>query len=122
MKGQGPEHSSARLERFLQLSAENEYGGHQHHYIRQLFHAAPPAGWPFRKPLVNFSPKANLRLQASYSHIGAFTQGGFKEVIDDAFVSDAGQVKKVLFCSGKVYSILRSDSRRKTARMLPSAP
>jgi 2-oxoglutarate dehydrogenase E1 component len=59
--------------------------------------------WPFRKPLINFSPKAPLRLPATYSHISEFTNGRFKEVIDDTFVQNATDVKKVLFCSGKVY-------------------
>ena len=50
--------------------------------------------WPFRKPLVNFSPKANLRLPASYSSINAFTEGGFTEVYDDMNATDAAQIKK----------------------------
>jgi 2-oxoglutarate dehydrogenase E1 component len=54
--------------------------------------------------LVNFSPKAPLRLPATYSHISEFTGSTrFQEVIDDSFIADAGGVKKVLFCSGKVY-------------------
>jgi 2-oxoglutarate dehydrogenase E1 component len=103
-EGQGPEHSSARLERFLQLCAELNMvvtnittAGNFFHVLRRQL------AWPFRKPLVNFSPKANLRLQASYSHINEFTQGGFKEVIDDVFVQDPAAVTKVLFCSGKIY-------------------
>ena len=52
---------------------------------------------------MNFSPKANLRLPGTYSHTSQFTQGGFKEVIDDATIENAANVKKVLFCSGKVY-------------------
>ena len=59
--------------------------------------------WPFRKPLVNFSPKANLRHPGSYSTKDEFTSGGFKEVLDDSSVTDAAEIKKVLFCSGKVY-------------------
>jgi 2-oxoglutarate dehydrogenase E1 component len=103
-EGQGPEHSSARLERFLQLCAELNIVVTNITTSANLFHALRrQLAWPFRKPLVNFSPKANLRLQATYSHISQFTNGGFQEVIDDAFVQDAGQVKKVLFCSGKVY-------------------
>jgi 2-oxoglutarate dehydrogenase E1 component len=103
-EGQGPEHSSARLERFLQLCAELNMVITNITTSANLFHALRrQLTWPFRKPLINFSPKANLRLQATYSHISQFTQGGFQEVIDDAFVQDAGQVKKVLFCSGKVY-------------------
>mgnify|MGYP003575142787 CR=1 FL=1 len=103
-EGQGPEHSSARLERFLQLCAELNIVVTNITTSANLFHALRrQLAWPFRKPLVNFSPKANLRLQATYSHISQFTQGGFQEVIDDAFAQDASQVKKVLFCSGKVY-------------------
>jgi 2-oxoglutarate dehydrogenase E1 component len=59
--------------------------------------------WSFRKPLINFSPKANLRHVGTYSLVEEFTQGGFKEVIDDAFIQDATKVRKVLFCSGKLY-------------------
>jgi 2-oxoglutarate dehydrogenase E1 component len=59
--------------------------------------------WPFRKPLVNFSPKANLRHPGTYSKIEEFATGGFKEVIDDASVTDAGAITKVLLCSGKLY-------------------
>lgn len=103
-EGQGPEHSSARLERFLQLCAENNMIVTNITTAANFFHALRrQLTWPFRKPLVNFSPKANLRLQASYSHMSQFTDGGFQEVMDDAFVGDAGAVNKVLFCSGKVY-------------------
>ena len=59
--------------------------------------------WPFRKPLVNFSPKANLRHTGTYSPSSEFTNGGFQEVIDDPTAKDAGGIKKVLFCSGKIY-------------------
>ncbi|MFN4316248.1 MAG: 2-oxoglutarate dehydrogenase E1 component [Chitinophagaceae bacterium] len=102
-EGQGPEHSSARLERFLQSCAEwnmiitniTTSANFFHALRRQLY-------WPFRKPLVNFSPKANLRHPGSYSTRDEFLQGGFREVIDDN-TADASKVKKVLFCSGKVY-------------------
>lgn len=103
-EGQGPEHSSARLERFLQLCAENNMVITNITTAANFFHALRrQLLWPFRKPLINFAPKANLRLQATYSHISQFTEGGFKELIDDAFVGDAAAVTKVLFCSGKVY-------------------
>jgi 2-oxoglutarate dehydrogenase E1 component len=59
--------------------------------------------WPFRKPLVVFSPKANLRHAGTYSSIKEFAAGGFKEIIDDPNIKNAATVKKVLFCSGKVY-------------------
>jgi len=65
--------------------------------------------------LVNFSPKANLRLSGTYSKQAEFTSGGFKEVIDDPYVQDAGAVKKVLFCSGKVYYDL-ADKQQKENR------
>jgi 2-oxoglutarate dehydrogenase E1 component len=103
-EGQGPEHSSARLERFLQLCAERNMVITNITTSANLFHALRrQLAWPFRKPLVNFSPKANLRLAGTYSTMNEFTTGGFKEVIDDPIVSDAAGVKKVLFCSGKVY-------------------
>ncbi|RYZ25672.1 MAG: 2-oxoglutarate dehydrogenase E1 component, partial [Chitinophagaceae bacterium] len=103
-EGQGPEHSSARLERFLQLCAELNMIVTNITTSANFFHALRrQMSWPFRKPLINFSPKAPLRLPATYSHIGEFTNGRFKEVIDDTFVQNAGDVKKVLFCSGKVY-------------------
>ena len=53
--------------------------------------------------MINFSPKANLRHVRSYSPITEFTQGGFKEVLDDPFITDPSRVKKVLLCSGKMY-------------------
>jgi 2-oxoglutarate dehydrogenase E1 component len=102
-EGQGPEHSSARMERFLQLCAELNIVVTNITTSANFFHALRrQLAWPFRKPLINFSPKANLRHPGSYSGREEFTNGGFKEVIDDAN-ADAGKVKKVLFCSGKIY-------------------
>ena len=103
-EGQGPEHSSARLERFLQLCAELNMVITNITTSANLFHALRrQLAWPFRKPLVNFAPKANLRHAGTYSPMTEFISGGFKEVIDDVTVKDAAQIKKVLFCSGKVY-------------------
>ncbi len=69
-----------------------------------LFHALRrQIAWPFRKPLVNFSPKANLRHPGSYSNIKEFTSGGFKEIIDDDSVKNPANITKVLFCTGKIY-------------------
>jgi 2-oxoglutarate dehydrogenase E1 component len=102
-EGQGPEHSSARMERFLQLCGEFNMVVTNITTSANLFHALRrQLAWPFRKPLINFSPKANLRHTGSYSPMKEFTEGGFREVIDDAS-ANAAQVKKVLFCSGKVY-------------------
>ncbi|HEX2535934.1 MAG TPA: 2-oxoglutarate dehydrogenase E1 component, partial [Chitinophagaceae bacterium] len=103
-EGQGPEHSSARLERFLQLCAEQNMIVTNITTSANFFHVLRrQLTWPFRKPLINFAPKANLRHTGTYSSLTEFTSGGFREVIDDAAILDAGAVKKVLFCSGKVY-------------------
>ena len=116
-EGQGPEHSSARLERFLQLSAELNMVVTNITTSANFFHVLRrQMAWPFRKPLINFSPKANLRLPATYSHISEFTGSTrFLEVIDDSFVKGADEVKKVLFCSGKVYYDL-ADRQQKEGR------
>jgi 2-oxoglutarate dehydrogenase E1 component len=103
-EGQGPEHSSARMERYLQMCAELNMVITNITTAANLFHALRrQLAWPFRKPLINFSPKANLRYAGSYSPVAEFINGGFKELIDDAFVVSADAVKKVLFCSGKLY-------------------
>ncbi|MCW3107228.1 MAG: 2-oxoglutarate dehydrogenase component [Segetibacter sp.] len=103
-EGQGPEHSSARMERFLQMSAEFNWIIADITTSANFFHALRrQLAWPFRKPLVVFTPKANLRHPGSYSKMTEFINGGFKEVIDDTFVQNADDVKKVLFCSGKIY-------------------
>ncbi len=114
-EGQGPEHSSARMERFLQQCAELNMVITNVTTAANFFHVLRrQMAWPFRKPLVNFSPKANLRLPATYSNINEFTQGGFNEIYDDITV-DANQVKKVLFCTGKIYFDL-NDRRIKDER------
>ncbi len=103
-EGQGPEHSSGRMERFLQMCAELNMVVTNITTASNFFHALRrQLAWPFRKPLVNFAPKANLRLPATFSHMNDFTSGGFREVIDDVTITDASNVRKVLFCSGKVY-------------------
>lgn len=103
-EGQGPEHSSARLERFLQQCAELNMVVTNITTAANLFHALRrQVAWQFRKPLINFSPKANLRFPGSYSHIDEFANGKFNETIDDTFVTDETAVKKVLFCTGKIY-------------------
>lgn len=102
-EGQGPEHSSARMERFLQMCAEYNLVVTNITTSANLFHALRrQLSWPFRKPLINFSPKANLRHAGSYSGIQEFTEGRFAEIIDDV-QADPGKTKKVLLCSGKVY-------------------
>jgi len=116
-EGQGPEHSSARIERFLQLSAELNIvvtnittAANYFHALRRQMH------WPFRKPLVNFTPKAYLRYPGSYSPLKEYTSGGFKEVIDDSFVDDPSKVRKVLFCSGKIYFELAERQQKENSK------
>lgn len=102
-EGGGPDHSSARLERFLQMSAELNMIITNITTAANFFHALRrQLAMPFRKPLINMSPKANLRHAGSYSDLSAFVHGSFQEVIDDASITDAGNVKKVLLCSGKL--------------------
>jgi 2-oxoglutarate dehydrogenase E1 component len=92
------------MERFLQMCAELNLVITNITTSANLFHALRrQLAWPFRKPLINFSPKANLRYPGSYSKVEAFTNGGFKELIDDQYVQDAAEVKKVLLCTGKIY-------------------
>ena len=103
-EGQGPEHSSARMERFLQMCGELNMVITNVTTSANFFHVLRrQLAWNFRKPLINFSPKANLRHVGSYSHKREFISGGFKEIIDDVFVQNSAEVKKVLFCSGKMY-------------------
>src|SRR5690554_1228754 len=102
-EGQGPEHSSARVERFLELCAENNMQvancttpANFFHILRRQLHRE------FRKPLIVFTPKSLLRHPLVVSSLEEFTSGKFQEVIDDSYVKTA-DVKRVLFCTGKVY-------------------
>lgn len=102
-EGQGAEHSSARLERFLTLSAENNMivanvttPANYFHLIRRQL------AWNFRKPLVLMSPKSLLRHPKCVSALEDFSKGAFSELIDDATVK-AASVRKVVLCSGKLY-------------------
>ncbi|GAB3432663.1 2-oxoglutarate dehydrogenase E1 component [Niabella aquatica] len=115
-EGQGPEHSSARMERFLVACAELNIVVTNITTASNYFHALRrQLAWPFRKPLVNFAPKANLRHPGTYSAKSEFLTGSFKEVIDDAYVS-AADVKKVLFCSGKVYYDLLERQQKESRK------
>jgi 2-oxoglutarate dehydrogenase E1 component len=115
-EGQGPEHSSGRMERFLQMCAELNMVITNITTAANLFHGLRrQLAWDFRKPLINFSPKANLRHSGSYSKIEDFTEGGFKEIIDDQSVTDTTNITKVLFCSGKIYFDLE-EKRNKEER------
>lgn len=102
-EGQGPEHSSARLERFLQQAAEDNMIITNITDSANLFHAIRrQLQWDIRKPLINMSPKSLLRHPRTSSPIGDIFKGTFKEILDDVTVKDASKVKRLLLCSGKV--------------------
>ena len=109
-EGQGPDHSSARIERFLALCAEKNMTVAQpstpasyFHLLR--FHAANPK----RRPMVVFTPKSMLRLKAAASSMADFTSGTFLPVIGDPAVTNAS---RVIFCSGKIYHDLMAERTR----------
>ena len=102
-EGQGPEHSSARLERFLNLAAEDNMQVVQPSTPAQHFHLLRRQVMrKWKKPLVVMTPKSLLRLPACVSSLDEFTDGSFAEVIPDPVVSPK-DVRKVLLCSGRVY-------------------
>ena len=110
-EGQGPEHSSARVERFLQMCAENNMSivnattpAQQFHVLRrQLIRS-------FRKPLICFTPKKLLRYPSCVSDVKDFTEGRFQEVLDENL--DVKKIKRIAFCTGKIYYEL-SERREK---------
>ncbi|CAL2072377.1 MULTISPECIES: multifunctional oxoglutarate decarboxylase/oxoglutarate dehydrogenase thiamine pyrophosphate-binding subunit/dihydrolipoyllysine-residue succinyltransferase subunit [Streptomyces] len=114
-EGQGPDHSSARPERFLQLCAQNNMTvamptspSNYFHLLRWQVHN------PAHKPLVVFTPKSMLRLKAAASKAEEFTTGGFQPVIGDA-TAEAAAVRRVVFCSGKVYYDLEAERKKRGA-------
>ncbi|HTG88336.1 MAG TPA: multifunctional oxoglutarate decarboxylase/oxoglutarate dehydrogenase thiamine pyrophosphate-binding subunit/dihydrolipoyllysine-residue succinyltransferase subunit, partial [Pyrinomonadaceae bacterium] len=112
-EGQGPEHSSARLERYLQLCAENNLAVCYPTTPAQYFHLLRrQVRRGMERPLVVMTPKSLLRLPAASSTIEELASGGFKPLIDDAEITDQAAVKKVVLCSGKLYYDL-IDARKK---------
>ena len=119
-EGQGPEHSSARIERFLTLCAENNMNvcnvttpAQYFHVLRRQMYGGPDRRGT-RKPLVIFTPKSLLRHHRAVSSFEDFTHGGFREIMDDQFVTDAPAVSRVVFCSGKLYyDLLAAREERK---------
>ena len=116
-EGQGPDHSSARIERFLQLAAENNMTVAQpstpasyFHLLRRQAYARP------RRPLVVFTPKQLLRLKAAASSVEDFTTGTFEPVLEDITV-DPAQVDRVLLCTGRLYyDLLAERTKRQDTR------
>lgn len=102
-EGQGPEHSNARPERFLQLAAEYNIVVANITSPSNFFHVLRrQLAWEFRKPLIIMSPKSLLRHPKVVSNIEEITSGTFQEIYEDKFVNPK-QVKRVLLCSGKIY-------------------
>ncbi|HEX6941461.1 MAG TPA: 2-oxoglutarate dehydrogenase E1 component [Gemmatimonadaceae bacterium] len=111
-EGQGPEHSSARLERFLQLCAEGNMRVAYCTSPAQYFHLLRrQAKDPVRRPLVLMQPKSMLRLPAAASRLEDLTQGGFKRVIDDPSVTRRDEVTRLVFTTGKLYYELVAEGR-----------
>ena len=117
-EGQGAEHSSGRIERFLTMCGN---------YNMQAVNCTTPANFfhvlrrqlhrPIRVPLVVFTPKSLLRHPECVSTLADFTEGGFQEVIDDGGVSP-NNVKRVLLCSGKIYYELKTARTEREGRCI----
>ena len=109
-EGQGPDHSSARIERYLQLCAENNMTVAQPSSPASYFHLLR---WhianPTRRPMVVFTPKSMLRLRAAASQLTDFTSGTFRPVIGDDKVANA---TRLIFCSGKIYHDLVAEREK----------
>jgi len=115
-EGQGPEHSSARLERFMQLSADTNMQVVQPTTAAQIFHLLRrQMVRDLRKPLIIMTPKSLLRNKDATSPVADFTQGSFKTVIGDSRELKADKVKRVIACSGKVYYDLAKKREEKGA-------
>lgn len=111
-EGQGPEHSSARLERFLKSCAGYNMTVCNITTPANFFHALRrQMAWQFRKPMVVMSPKSLLRHPKVVSKTSEFTKGNFQELIGDSYV-DAKKVKKVLLCSGKIFYDLQEEQEK----------
>jgi 2-oxoglutarate dehydrogenase E1 component len=103
-EGQGPEHSSGRMERFLQLSAQNNITVANLTTPSQIFHALRrQVKRDFRKPLIIMTPKSLLRHPRATSTISEIANGQFEEVLSDQLLSDSNKVEKVILVSGKLY-------------------
>ncbi|MCL4103898.1 UNVERIFIED_CONTAM: hypothetical protein GTU68_034760 [Idotea baltica] len=113
-EGQGPEHSSARLERFMQLSAEHNIQICVPTTPAQVFHMLRrQAIRPLRKPLIVMSPKSLLRHKEATSSLEDLAYGHFHNVLDETDDLDKAAVERVIMCSGKLYYELREERRKR---------
>jgi 2-oxoglutarate decarboxylase len=116
-EGQGPDHSSARIERFLQLAAQDNMTIAQpstpasyFHLLRRQASARP------RRPLVVFTPKSMLRLRGATSSVEDLTGGAFRPVVDDARIQDPSAVTRVVLHSGKIHYDLLAEAEKRQDR------
>jgi 2-oxoglutarate decarboxylase len=112
-EGQGPDHSSARIERYLQMCAQNNMtvcrpstSANYFHLLRRQAYARP------RRPLIVFTPKSMLRLRDAASSVEDFTHGAFEPAIDDQEVEDPSKIERIIMVAGKTYYDLRSQLRK----------
>jgi 2-oxoglutarate dehydrogenase E1 component len=113
-EGQGPEHSSARIERYMQLTADYNMQICVPTTPAQMFHVLRrQMVRPYRKPLIIISPKSLLRHKESVSTLEDLAEGEYKTVIPDTDLADPSKVKRVVFCSGKVYFELAAARRER---------
>ena len=116
-EGQGPEHSSARLERYLQLCAEDNIQVCVPSTPAQMFHMLRRQMLrPFRKPLIVMSPKSLLRHRLCVSDMTDLAGGSFQILIDDIDQPKPAKIKRLVLCTGKVYYDLLEKSARKMSR------
>ena len=116
-EGQGPEHSSARLERFLQLSAEHNIQVCLPTSAAQIFHLLrKQVLCPLRKPLVIMTPKNLLRHKGSAASLTELANGSFRTVINETDGFGSAEITKVIICSGKIYYDLRAERRVRDIR------
>ncbi|WP_377273060.1 multifunctional oxoglutarate decarboxylase/oxoglutarate dehydrogenase thiamine pyrophosphate-binding subunit/dihydrolipoyllysine-residue succinyltransferase subunit [Peterkaempfera sp. SMS 1(5)a] len=115
LEGQGPDHSSARMERFLQLCADDNVTVANPSLPSNYFHLLRAQGLDTRRrPLVVFTPKSMLRLKTATSGLEEFSEGAFRPVVADA-TSDPARVERVLLCSGKFFYDLDAQRRESGA-------
>jgi 2-oxoglutarate dehydrogenase E1 component len=113
-EGQGPEHSSARIERYLQLCADYNMQVCIPSTPAQMFHLLRrQMVRPFRKPLILISPKSLLRHKESVSSLDELANGEYRVVIPDTELQNDQKVKRVVFCSGKIYFELAAARRER---------
>jgi 2-oxoglutarate dehydrogenase E1 component len=116
-EGQGPEHSSARLERFLQLCAEENMRvtypttpAQYFHMLRRQAMRRP------ERPMIVMTPKSLLRHPLASSTVAELTTGGFRHVLDDSTVEDPNAIERLVLCTGKIYYDIQGHARRTEAK------